>query len=142
MTHDPLDKLLDAARQTPPEPAPQLVARIMQDASAQQERLARPADARALRGQREGRGASASASATASASAGLWQQFLAAVGGWPSVTSLAAATVAGVWIGISAPQGLAVPDIPVLNFSALEDTDDLGAWGPAGDGFDFTMFEG
>lgn len=33
---------------------------------------------------------------------GRWAQFLSAIGGWPSVSGLAAATVAGVWIGFAA----------------------------------------
>jgi hypothetical protein len=37
---------------------------------------------------------------------GLWAAIGVAIGGWPAVTGLAAATVAGVWIGVSPPQGL------------------------------------
>lgn len=37
---------------------------------------------------------------------GRWQQFISAIGGWPSLTGLAAATVAGVWIGFSLPDAM------------------------------------
>jgi hypothetical protein len=38
-----------------------------------------------------------------SASDGLWARMLDALGGWPAVSGLAAATVAGVWIGVAPP---------------------------------------
>jgi hypothetical protein len=34
---------------------------------------------------------------------GLWTRLLDALGGWPAVSGLAAATVAGVWIGVAPP---------------------------------------
>lgn len=35
-----------------------------------------------------------------------WAALTAAIGGWPTIAGLATATVAGLWIGISPPQGL------------------------------------
>lgn len=37
---------------------------------------------------------------------GFWAGLVAAVGGWPGLGGLAAATVAGLWIGIAPPSGL------------------------------------
>lgn len=37
---------------------------------------------------------------------GLWDRMMAAIGGWPSVGGLAAATVAGLWIGVAPPTSL------------------------------------
>ena len=37
---------------------------------------------------------------------GLGAMLLDAIGGWPSLSGLAAATVAGVWIGVSPPDAL------------------------------------
>jgi hypothetical protein len=34
---------------------------------------------------------------------GLWPRLLDMLGGWPAVSGLAAATVAGVWIGVAPP---------------------------------------
>lgn len=39
---------------------------------------------------------------------------LDAVGGWPSMGGLAAATVAGIWIGAASPEGLATLSAGVL----------------------------
>ncbi|SLN22342.1 hypothetical protein ROA7450_00829 [Roseovarius albus] len=38
--------------------------------------------------------------------AGLFARVSQALGGWPSITGLATASLAGVWIGMSAPAGL------------------------------------
>jgi hypothetical protein len=35
-----------------------------------------------------------------------WSVFSAMIGGWPAASGLAAATVAGIWIGVAPPQGL------------------------------------
>ena len=42
-----------------------------------------------------------------------WRDWIAALGGWPAVGGLATATAVGVWIGATAPVGLAdlVPGI-------------------------------
>ena len=80
-----LDDLFQAARQDtrPASATPELLARVLADAEKHQ--LEAPALA-PVRGQSRGR----------------WAQFLSAIGGWPSLTGLAAATVAGVWIGFAA----------------------------------------
>ncbi len=63
---------------------------------------------------------------------GLWDSLLDAIGGWPSFSGLAAATVAGLWIGVAPPDAVTnVTDVlwggtfevPVLDgdlLSALE----------------------
>ncbi|MCZ0811775.1 MAG: hypothetical protein ACQEVT_00785 [Pseudomonadota bacterium] len=38
--------------------------------------------------------------------AGLWQQVLRGLGGWPALAGLATATVAGIWIGFSPASGI------------------------------------
>lgn len=42
----------------------------------------------------------------ASPTQGMWQTFLDLIGGWPAMGGLAAAGVAGVWLGIAPPLGL------------------------------------
>lgn len=37
---------------------------------------------------------------------GIFAQFMDAIGGWPAMSGLAAATVAGVWIGVVQPTSL------------------------------------
>ena len=37
---------------------------------------------------------------------GIWAQFLDLIGGWPAAGGLAAAGVAGVWLGATLPAGL------------------------------------
>lgn len=86
---DPLKAYFDAGKAARPEPGDALMARIMADADrVQAERAAAPAPVRQQR--RRGRLA--------------W--LAAALGGWPAMAGLAAATVAGLWIGVSAPAGL------------------------------------
>ena len=86
---DPLKSYFDAGKAARPEPGDALMARIMADADrVQAERAAMPAPVRPQR--RRGRLA--------------W--LAAALGGWPAMAGLAAATVAGLWIGVSAPAGL------------------------------------
>ncbi|MCW8843454.1 MAG: dihydroorotate dehydrogenase [Rhodobacteraceae bacterium] len=90
--HD-LDALFAAAaRDTAQDPSADLLARVLADAEAVQPK-AMPIEASAPR-------------------RGMFDGILAVIGGWPSLGGLAAATVAGVWIGFSAtptvlPDGLA-----------------------------------
>ena len=70
--------------------------------------------------------------ASAATQPGLWDSLLDAIGGWPSFSGLAAATVAGLWIGVALPDAVTnVTDVfwggtfevPVLDgdlLSALE----------------------
>jgi hypothetical protein len=44
----------------------------------------------------------------------LWQAVFAAIGGWPAVSGLATAGIAGIWIGVSG-----LPDSVAGNFTAL-----------------------
>jgi len=88
---DPLKAFFDAGKAARPEPGDALMARIMADADrVQAERAKAPAAVTAPAPVRRG-----------------WLERLAqALGGWPAMTGLAAATVAGLWIGVSAPAGL------------------------------------
>ena len=89
-----LDALFAAARDDAAQaPSSDLMARILADAEAMQPKPA----ASVARPQSRG---------------GVVSGILSAIGGWPSLGGLAAATVAGVWIGFSAtptvlPDGLA-----------------------------------
>jgi len=116
MTDDPdfLDDFFAAARKTRPEPGADLLARVQADALAMQP----VAGARA-----------------APARPGLWAQIVAALGGWPAVAGLATATVAGVWIGVAQPAGLADSLSAVLYGSETLSVDPIGA-------FDLVLLEG
>jgi len=37
---------------------------------------------------------------------GFWARMMDAIGGWPAVSGLAAATIAGIWIGIAPPSSV------------------------------------
>lgn len=88
-----LDALLDEERRVrsgaDPEVSVDLMARVLADAERVQSGFATAALPRA-----------------APPRAGLWAQIGAALGGWPAVAGLAAASVCGLWLGISPPQGL------------------------------------
>jgi hypothetical protein len=89
---DPLEAYFAAARATPPAVADDLMARVLADAAA--ECPVRPAPA-PLRGVvRES----------------LWSQLVAAVGGRGALAGMAAAGLAGVWIGFAQP--VALPFVP------------------------------
>jgi len=81
---DMLDAAFAAARTSAPAPSDDLLNRIMMDADAvlnNAERMRTPPRIRPS-----------------------WREMLFdAIGGWPSLGGLAAATVAGLWIGISPP---------------------------------------
>jgi hypothetical protein len=83
-----LDALFAAARAEPARPDDALMARILADAAREQPRAAAPVRTRAL------------------PERGGWRGWLDAIGGWPAAGGMALATVAGLWIGISPPQGL------------------------------------
>ncbi|MCC1492180.1 dihydroorotate dehydrogenase [Cognatishimia sp. F0-27] len=82
-----LDALLAEARATPPEPARDLLARI-------------EADGAAVQAERRNRDAVRSQPPW-------WRGMLEALGGAPSLAGLAAASVAGLWIGIAPPEAAA-----------------------------------
>lgn len=77
-----LDDLFAAARQAAPDPSDTLMARIVADAARE---MPRPAPA----------------------TPGVWATLWDGLGGWIGAGGLAAATVAGLWIGIAPPAGLA-----------------------------------
>lgn len=90
------DAFLDAlfeeakgARGDAPDVSPDLMARILADAEAVQAGFA-PPPARAARPERPG----------------LFRQISNALGGWPALAGLATASVCGLWLGISPPEGL------------------------------------
>lgn len=90
MTH-PNDDLIDAlfaqARETDHVPSDDLMARVLGDAGAVQDSWHHAPDV--------------------APQPGLWARFLDAVGGWPSVSGLAAATIAGIWVGVVQPASVA-----------------------------------
>ena len=44
--------------------------------------------------------------ASAPEKTGLWERMMDGLGGWPAVSGLAAATVAGIWVGVAPPTAL------------------------------------
>lgn len=93
---DPLETAFAAARVAAAAPAPAaLVARVEADARRV---LAERVPPRTLAGNGARRRAGASA----------WRALVAALGGWPGIGGLAAASATGLWIGFAAPAGLDV----------------------------------
>jgi len=84
-----LGRYFEAARARAPRPSPALMDRIAADAEMVQEGFGA---ARAAQGE--------------GAAPGLLRQLYHVLGGWPSATGLAAATLAGVWIGAFPPGDL------------------------------------
>ncbi len=81
---DMLDDLFATARAAAPAPSDDLMARVLADAAAVQPQPA----------------------TTTAAVPGLWSRMLDAIGGWPAVSGLAAATVAGIWVGVAPPSSV------------------------------------
>lgn len=120
-TRDQLDDLFATARRDAPPMSDNLMAAILQNASdVQLERdqesavLSPPSEAGVVR---------------------LWRQFSAAIGGWPALGGLAAASVAGLWIGLAPPSFL--PD-PAERFVALSSGSQL----ISNAGYDVTLLMG
>lgn len=94
------DALLEAhfraARDFPAEPGADLLARVMADAEATQERLSRQAPVEVP------------------ARSGRLAEMFRALGGWPAVAGLSTATLAGIWIGVAAPDGLATTAVALM----------------------------
>jgi len=78
---DMLDDMFAQASAKSPAPSDDLMARVLADAAAVQPGQSPIADKRPS----------------------LWSRISDAIGGWPAVSGLAAATVAGVWVGIAPP---------------------------------------
>ncbi len=82
-----------AAQRAAPAPSPELLARVLAQACAEQARFAPPRPLRAPR-------------------IGLTARIRQGLGGWPALAGLAAAGLAGVWIG------LALPDVVIAGGEA------------------------
>ncbi|MEJ8561167.1 hypothetical protein QTO30_07975 [Yoonia sp. GPGPB17] len=80
---DMLDDLFAQARRATPVPGDDLMTRVLADADAAQP----VSSAQALK-------------------VGLWARLLDGIGGWPAVGGLAAATVAGIWVGVAPPSSV------------------------------------
>ncbi len=114
-----LDMLLDeerhARRSGGPEVSADLLARVLEDAETVQAGFATTA----LPSRRQRRG--------------LLSQLGAALGGWPAFAGLAAASVCGLWLGISPPQGLS-------DTAAFYLSEDTALFDPVS-GFEFELEE-
>jgi hypothetical protein len=98
-----LDLFFDAARRSRPDPSEALMARVLADAldtQGQQMRVVR----------------------AARRPTPLWMQLRDALGGWPALGGLAAAGVAGLFIGFSAPAGMGDLTVTLLGQSAETDS--------------------
>ena len=116
-TDDMLDALFDAARgDARADASPDLMARVLADAEAALAENA-PAERPRTRG-------------------GLLSQLFALLGGWPALGGLAAATLAGVWIGISAET------LMPAQVSTLIGTDSLSTWSEFSGGMLYALEEG
>ena len=100
-----LDLFFDAAQRDRPDPSDGLMARVLADALDSQARQAPPA--RGARGARR--------------TVPFWTQLRDALGGWPALGGLAAAGVAGLLIGFSAP--VALGDLTVAVLGTTSETD-------------------
>ncbi len=85
MTDQDLDALFATARAAPVAPSDALLARIVADADA----------------------IAAGRTMPARPALGFWTMLRVAIGGWPALGGMAAATLAGVWIGFAPPSAVA-----------------------------------
>lgn len=110
---DMLDDLFAEARVVSPEVSDDLMTRVLADAAASQ-RIEPP------RPEVQG---------------GAWGRLLDMIGGWPAASGLAAATIAGVWIGIAPPAAVEeltaglLGDTVTISLVADSDLFDLGGFG-------------
>ena len=111
---DMLDALFDAARKDPPEPAPDLMARVLGDALAEQRPAPRPVPAPRV---------------------SILRELVRTLGGWPAMAGLMTATATGVWLGISPPVFLQDTTGAYLGIGDAASLIDGGA------GFGFDLFE-
>ena len=91
-----LESHFRAERDNPAEPGADLLARVMADATAAQAGFARAGAGRPAPRRRA------------------LADIVRALGGWPAAAGLSAATLAGLWIGIAAPDGLASVAVAVM----------------------------
>jgi len=108
-----LDALFDLARDTTPAPSDRLIAAVLADAD---DTLVVP-ELAPVQPRRP-----------------FFAQLLAAIGGWPSAAGLAAATLTGIWIGVSPPAAVDTLTAGLIS-SNLADADVLY-------GFDVLLAEG
>jgi hypothetical protein len=111
---DMLDDLFAQARAQPPgSPSDDLIARVLADAAGVQ-----PAP-----------------SAHVISQPGLWSRIMDTIGGWPALGGLAAATVAGIWVGVAPPTPVSdltahlmgdVVTVDLFSATLLLDTEALG----------------
>lgn len=111
---DHLEDLFATARREPVE-LPQALQAAM---------LAEAADIQSARKAELAPTAATIAGAARQAPISLWRQFLAAVGGWPALGGLAAASLCGLWIGLAPPDFL--PD-PVESYASYTSGSQLTA---------------
>ena len=105
---DHLEDLFAAARSEPPQLPQALQATMLADAQhVQQERARALAEDRVPERERSQRGMQR-----------LWQQFTSAVGGWPALGGLAAASLSGLWIGLAPPSFLPDPVESLASYSS------------------------
>lgn len=108
------DRMLEAffaeARQVPPEPSADLLARVLADADAV--RAARPAPAMAP---------------SAPPPRGAWHGLLDLLGGWGGVGGLVAAGLTGLWIGFSGTGILGAASAGIWGASAAGESAEFGA---------------
>lgn len=93
-----LEAFFEAARKQTPVSSDALMARVLEDAHAAQDKAAAAARGRA----RPAHGRP------------VWSHAMAVLGGWPAGASLAAATLAGVWLGAYPPAALSTLGAEVL----------------------------
>lgn len=105
---DHLEDLFAAARSAPPQLPAALQSAMLADAQhIQQERASALAAADVVK-----------ISARQGLVLRLWQQFTAAVGGWPALGGMAVASLSGLWIGLAPPSFLPDPVESLASYSS------------------------
>ncbi|AML51602.1 hypothetical protein [Falsihalocynthiibacter arcticus] len=110
-----LDSFFEAEKKDTSEPSAEFLANVLADATLVQNQLGL-------------------ANKAPKTSTGFWRTLNAVLGGWPTFAGLATATIAGVWIGVSPPQGL-----DTLTDSVLGNSFDYSDYLPS---FDSVLTEG
>lgn len=116
---DFLDAFFDDAKKSTPDMPDGLMARMMADAQAETDRRAKIA--------------------VATAPKSFWSQIWGAVGGWPALAGLSAATLTGVWIGLNPPAAVSDTMAQVLGQDGTAVSDYM--FDPVS-GFELAMLEG
>lgn len=114
-----LDGYFDDAKKSSPAIPDALMARIVADAAAETDRRAQ------MRARVE--------------PVSVWRQIWQAVGGWPAIAGLSAATLTGVWIGLNPPANVSNALAQAIGQESESTTDYL--FDPVS-GFEFAMLEG